>query len=73
MSRYPGSLFDDKVAVITGGASGSGREIATAFSETGAKVVGGDINEEGLTSLQAELGDACDARPWETPGSGDFR
>jgi NAD(P)-dependent dehydrogenase (short-subunit alcohol dehydrogenase family) len=48
-----------KVAVITGGASGMGREIATAFVAAGAKVAVGDINSDGLESLQQELGENC--------------
>lgn len=61
MSEIYGNIrFDDKIAVITGGASGMGREIATAFAQTGAKVVVGDINQEGLASLKAELGIVCE-------------
>jgi NAD(P)-dependent dehydrogenase (short-subunit alcohol dehydrogenase family) len=38
--------LDDKVAVITGGASGMGRATVLRFLEEGAQVVFGDLNEE---------------------------
>lgn len=39
--------FDGKVAVVTGGGSGIGRETARVFAECGAKVALSDMNEEG--------------------------
>ena len=50
---------EGKIVVITGGASGMGREIAVAFAAHGAKVAVGDINSDGLDSLQQELGENC--------------
>ena len=44
-----------KVAVVTGGGSGSGRAIATAFGAEGARVVVADINREGAESTAALL------------------
>jgi NAD(P)-dependent dehydrogenase (short-subunit alcohol dehydrogenase family) len=48
-----------KVAIITGGASGMGREVAVALVAAGASVAVGDINAEGLASLEQELGEKC--------------
>jgi NAD(P)-dependent dehydrogenase (short-subunit alcohol dehydrogenase family) len=50
-----------KTAVITGGASGIGREIARRFVADGMRVVLGDLNESLLKEAQSELGaDACE-------------
>jgi NAD(P)-dependent dehydrogenase (short-subunit alcohol dehydrogenase family) len=51
--------YDGKVAVITGGASGIGRATAVAFVAAGASVAVGDINADGLASLERELGQHC--------------
>lgn len=43
---YMAGLLADKAAVVTGAASGNGREIAKRFAEEGADVVVADIREE---------------------------
>lgn len=47
--------FAGKVVVVTGAASGIGREIARAFGARGARLVLSDIDEGGLSLLQEEL------------------
>ena len=47
--------FDGKVAVVTGAASGIGRATAEAFALAGAKVVLGDLNEEGGETVAGAL------------------
>ena len=47
--------FKDKVAVVTGAASGIGKAVIQMFADEGAKVVLADINEQGITKFAAEL------------------
>ncbi len=59
--------FDDKVALVTGGAAGLGEATARAFHDAGAKVVAIDLDEAGCEALRADgiatiVGDAADAR-----------
>lgn len=46
----------DKVAVVTGAASGIGKEIARTFAREGAKVVIADLNQAGADAAAAEFG-----------------
>ncbi|WP_304488587.1 SDR family oxidoreductase [Asaia sp. As-1742] len=48
-----------KVALVTGGASGIGAAIATAFIRKGARVALVDVNLENAAAKAAELGDAA--------------
>lgn len=51
--------IQDRVAIVTGGASGIGAGLARAFVEAGAKVVSADVNEAGGAALARELGERC--------------
>lgn len=46
----------DKVAIVTGAASGFGAEIARSYAREGAKVVIADLNEAGARAVAAEIG-----------------
>ena len=45
----------DKIALVTGAASGIGKEIATVYAREGAKVVIADLNQEGADATAREL------------------
>jgi short-subunit dehydrogenase len=48
-------VFKDKVAIVTGAASGIGKAVIKMFADEGAKVVLADINEDGINKYAAEL------------------
>ncbi|MCI0536344.1 MAG: SDR family oxidoreductase [Verrucomicrobiales bacterium] len=47
--------FKDKIAVITGGASGIGRAVALALAREGADIVVADLNEARMAEVQTEV------------------
>ncbi len=47
--------FQDKVAVITGGASGVGRSLAFALGRRGARIVVGDVDPQAMEQVAADL------------------
>ena len=47
--------FQNKVAVITGGGSGFGREFALIGAKLGMKLVLADVQQDALDKVQAEL------------------
>ena len=51
-------LLENKVAIVTGAASGIGKDIAILFAREGARVVIADLNQEGADAVAAELGGA---------------
>jgi NAD(P)-dependent dehydrogenase (short-subunit alcohol dehydrogenase family) len=61
MGETKSGRLDGRVAVITGGASGIGRETARRFVAEGARVALGDRDAEALARVTAELGAAATA------------
>ena len=51
-------LFKDRVAVVTGGASGLGRAMALRFAREGMKIVLADIEKEALSKTEKEFKEA---------------
>ncbi|MGA8770171.1 MAG: SDR family NAD(P)-dependent oxidoreductase, partial [Rhodomicrobium sp.] len=51
--------LENKVAMVTGAASGFGAEIARVFAREGAKVAVLDINGEGAATVAREIGPAA--------------
>jgi meso-butanediol dehydrogenase/(S,S)-butanediol dehydrogenase/diacetyl reductase len=52
-----GARFQDKVVLVTGGASGIGAAAARRFASEGARVMLGDVDDEGGQAVAKELGD----------------
>jgi 3-hydroxybutyrate dehydrogenase len=50
--------LENKVAIVTGAASGIGKEIATLFAREGACIVIADLNQKGADAAADELGGA---------------
>jgi NAD(P)-dependent dehydrogenase (short-subunit alcohol dehydrogenase family) len=48
-------IFADKVAIVTGGASGIGRALGAALAQRGTRVVLADVNAEGVQAAAAAL------------------
>lgn len=55
------SNFNGKVVLITGAASGFGKLLAETLASRGAKLVLGDVNEDGLRDVAGSLGTECAA------------
>lgn len=67
----PSGVLDGRVAMVTGAASGIGRATARRFVAEGARVVGTDIDEDGLASLAAECGEAFTPRRCDVTDEAD--
>lgn len=48
-------ILQDKVAVVTGAASGIGKAIAKLYAQEGAKVIVSDINQDGAEAVAQEI------------------
>jgi 2-dehydro-3-deoxy-L-rhamnonate dehydrogenase (NAD+) len=57
--------FDGRTAVVTGAASGIGRDVARRLLAEGARVSLWDVNAAALSAAAAELS-APDSRKWST-------
>jgi 3-hydroxybutyrate dehydrogenase len=65
-------LLENKVAIVTGAASGIGKDLATLFAREGAKVVIADLNQKGADAVAAELGGAKRAMGIAVDVDGEF-
>lgn len=62
-----------KTSIITGAASGFGREMARRFVKEGAKVAIFDLNEEGAKAVAAELGENAIAVKCDVSAASDIQ
>lgn len=53
------TVFEGKVALVTGSAQGIGRSVAESLAENGAKVIISDIQNEACQKTAAEIGNAA--------------
>jgi 3-oxoacyl-[acyl-carrier protein] reductase len=65
-------MLSNKVAIVTGAASGFGAEIARLYVSEGAKVVVADLNEAGAKAVASELGASAIAVKCDVSRKGDI-
>src|SRR3984957_2644325 len=63
----------DKIALVTGAASGFGAEIARSFAREGAKVAIFDLNGDGAQAVANAIGPAATAFPGDVTNASDVR
>jgi NAD(P)-dependent dehydrogenase (short-subunit alcohol dehydrogenase family) len=64
--------LENRVALVTGAASGIGRATTRRFVAEGAQVVAGDVDQLGLDALADELGDAVRVRRCDVTAEADL-
>lgn len=64
--------FAGKVALVTGGASGIGAELARQLAEAGAAVIVADLDAEGAARVAAALGDGAQGVALDVRDAGAF-
>jgi NAD(P)-dependent dehydrogenase (short-subunit alcohol dehydrogenase family) len=65
--------LNNKVAIITGAGAGIGAATAALFVREGAKVVLGDLNDEAVKAVAAEIGEAAVAVQADVKTSADAK
>ncbi len=64
--------LQDKIAIVTGAASGIGRATARLFAQEGARVVVADIDAEGARRTSEEIGEAALTCPMDVTNESDW-
>jgi len=65
-------MTDNKIALVTGGASGIGAATARLLASTGAKVYVADLNEEGAKTVAAGIGSGAEAIHLDVADAGSW-
>ena len=68
-----GKEFQDRVALVTGGASGIGKAVVTALAARGARVGVCDLNAAGAVAVAAEIGGGSLAVPMDVTDAASVR
>jgi 2-hydroxycyclohexanecarboxyl-CoA dehydrogenase len=71
---FRGSMeFEDRVALVTGGASGIGKAVVLALAARGARVGVCDLNAAGAEAVAAEIGDGAVPVPMDVTDTASVR
>jgi 3-oxoacyl-[acyl-carrier protein] reductase len=72
MALMDGFSLAGRVAVVTGAASGIGRQVALTFAAAGARLVAGDVDEAGLAETASAIGSAALVLPTDVSHKADI-